>query len=302
MPEWDPEIEVDSERARALIAERFPELRGAPVRQVAAGWDNVVHLVAERWAFRFPRRAIAVPGVQRELATLPRLAPNLPLPVPVPRFVGTPTGTYPWPWFGAEYLPGVELAEADLPDERRVELARALGSFLRALHAPRTARLLVAGLPVDPMRRADMGFRVIHARRRLDEAAAAGAWQRTDGVDRLLATAAGLPPPPRVRVLHGDLHMRHVLVGERGEATGVIDWGDVCAGDPAIDLSIAFGSFAGEARRALIDAYGSIDGLTELRARVVATFLAAALLAYAADRGLEPLRREAGLALDRVTA
>ena len=302
MPEWDPEIEVDEDRAVALIAEQFPELRGAPVRQVAAGWDNVVHLVGERWAFRFPRRAIAIPGVEREIATLPRLAPNLPLPIPVPRFVGIPTEDYPWPWFGAAYLPGVEIAEARLPDERRVELARALGAFLRALHAPRMARLLVAALPVDPMRRADMGFRVVHARRRLDEAAAAGAWQRTDRVDELLAEAAKLPPPPHVRVLHGDLHMRHVLVGDRGEATGVIDWGDVCAGDPAIDLSIAYGSFAGAARRALLDAYGPIDGLTELRARVVATFLAAALLAYAADRGMEPLRREAGLALDRVVA
>jgi aminoglycoside phosphotransferase (APT) family kinase protein len=102
MPEWDPEIEVDEHRAAALIAVQFPELRDAPVRQVAAGWDNVVHLVDERWAFRFPRRAIAISGVEREIATLPRLSPNLPLPIPVPRFVGVPTEDYPWPWFGAE--------------------------------------------------------------------------------------------------------------------------------------------------------------------------------------------------------
>jgi aminoglycoside phosphotransferase (APT) family kinase protein len=302
MPEWDPEIELDAERARALIAAQFPELGDAPVREIAAGWDNVVHLVDERWAFRFPRRAIAIPGVEREIATLPRLAPNLPLPVPVPRFVGTPTDGYPWPWFGAEFLAGVELAEAGLPDGERGPLATAIGAFLRALHAPRTARLLVAGLPVDPMRRADMAFRVPHTRDRLELAAAAGLWRPDDAVERLLAEAVELPPPPRIRVLHGDLHMRHVLVGGDGEATGVIDWGDVCAGDPAIDLSIAYGSFAGTARRALLDAYGPVDGLTELRARVVATFLAAALLAYAADRGMRPLQREARTALDRVVA
>lgn len=45
MPEWDPEVEVDAERAHALIAAQFPELATATVREIAAGWDNVVHLV-----------------------------------------------------------------------------------------------------------------------------------------------------------------------------------------------------------------------------------------------------------------
>ncbi len=302
MPEWDPEIEVGEERARALIDAQFPELRDTSIREVAAGWDNIVHLVDERWAFRFPRRAIAIPGVQREIEVLPRLVAHLPLPIPNPRFVGVPTDDYAWPWFGAAYLPGVELADAGLPDERRVELGAALGEFLRALHRPALARLVGRELPVDPMRRADMGYRIPHARRRLDAVIESGLWQPTDAVERLLARATGLPPPPRTLVLHGDLHVRHVLVDENGGATGVIDWGDVSAGDPSADLSIAYGSLTGDARAAFIDAYGPIDGLTELRARVIATFLAAALLGYAADRGMEGLRDEALRALERVVA
>ena len=302
MPEWDAEIEVDAERASALIGEQFPELKDAPVRQVAAGWDNVVHLVDERWAFRFPRRAIAIPGVEREIAILPRLAPNLPLPIPVPRFVGAPTADYPWPWFGADYLPGMEIAEAGLPDDRRESLGAAVGSFLRVLHASATARLLAAGLPIDPMRRTDMAFRVVQARYRFAQIEPLGLWHMTDAIESLLSEAAGLPPPSRISVLHGDLHMRHVLVGSDGSASGIIDWGDVCAGDPSSDLSIAYGSFEGRSRQALLDAYGPVDGLTELRARVIAAFLAAALLAYAADTGMDALRRESLLALDRVVA
>lgn len=117
---------------------------------------------------------------------------------------------------------------------------------------------------------------------------------------RLLDDAADLPPSSRVAVLHGDLHVRHLLVDEDGRATGVIDWGDVCIGDPAIDLGIAYGSFSGEARSALLEAYGTpIDGLTELRARVVAVFLAAALLQYGDGIGDVALRTEAARALDR---
>src|SRR5687767_5206464 len=182
MPEWDPEIEVDEERTRVLIDAQFPELRGTSLREVAAGWDNIVHLVDERWAFRFPRRAIAVPGVQREIEVLPRLAAHLPLPIPNPRFVGSSSDGYPWPWFGAAYLPGVELADAELRDEGRVELGAALGGFLRALHRPALARLVGRELPVDPMRRADMGFRIPFARRRLDQVIEAGIWQPTDAV------------------------------------------------------------------------------------------------------------------------
>lgn len=299
MPEWDPEVEVDVERARALIGSQFPDLRDVSVREIAAGWDNVVHLVDGRWAFRFPRRAIAIPGVQREIAVLPRLAAHLPLPIPDPRWVGAPTDDYPWPWFGAEYLPGVELAESGLLDDRRVTLGASLGAFLRELHSPALASRIAPSLPVDPMRRADMGFRIPHARRRLDQVIEAGLWEPTDAVERVLRAATGLPPPPRTIVLHGDLHARHVLVDAAGRAAGVIDWGDVSAGDPSADLSIAYGSLEGEARLAFLDAYGEVDGLTELRARVIAVFLAAALLLYAADRAMEALRVDSLRSLER---
>lgn len=49
-------------------------------------------------------------------------------------------------------------------------------------------------------------------------------------------------------VCHGDLHVRHLLVDRDGSATGVIDWGDLCLADPAVDLSIAYFGFAGKPR------------------------------------------------------
>ncbi|MGI8828371.1 MAG: phosphotransferase [Candidatus Limnocylindria bacterium] len=107
---------------------------------------------------------------------------------------------------------------------------------------------------------------------------------------------------PRTLVSHGDLHMRHVLVDPDGRCTGIIDWGDVSAGDPSADLSIAYGSFVGPAREAFLDAYGPVDGLTELRARVIATFLAAALLGHAAAKGWDGLRDESLRTFERVVA
>ncbi|WP_131763962.1 phosphotransferase [Actinomadura fibrosa] len=160
-PEWAPEREITEEAAAALVGERFPELRGAAVERLATGWDNTVLLVAGEFAFRFPRRGIAVPGVRREIAALPLLAPRVPLPVPVPRFVGEPSPSFPWPFWGARLLPGRELADVRPPDGDRVRLGGETGAFLRALHDPALAaeaeRALPPGaLPVDPLRRADV--------------------------------------------------------------------------------------------------------------------------------------------------
>lgn len=79
--EWSPEVVVDRELVHRLIAGRFPELQLGALGPLGDGWDNSVRLVEDRWVFRFPRRAIARAGVERELALLPRLARLLALPI-----------------------------------------------------------------------------------------------------------------------------------------------------------------------------------------------------------------------------
>src|SRR6185295_15436029 len=109
MPVWTAEVKVDEPLARRLIAEQFPQVSLDAVELLGEGWDNTVWLVDGRWAFRFPRREIALPGVQRELAVLSELAPQVPLPIPVPKWVGEPSEAFPWPFFGAEAIEGSEL-------------------------------------------------------------------------------------------------------------------------------------------------------------------------------------------------
>ena len=111
----------------------------------------------------------------------------------------------------------------------------------------------------------------------------------------MIAAADPLGPPDgEPVVVHGDLHLRHLLVGPDGLATGVIDWGDSCLADPALDLSLAFSAFTGPARAALLAAYGRpLDEARELRARVLALCLCAALADYGDLEGFPALRAEA---------
>ena len=306
MAEWSPDLDVDAGLAAALIAEQFPELAGSPVEPLGAGWDNAVFAVGDppRWALRFPRRAVAVPGVKREIAVLPRLAPLLPVAIPAPRWVGEPSADlgYPWPFFGAPLIRGHEPAEAAPSDEDRAAVGAQVGTVLRVLHDPAIAARLGGGLPEDPNRRADMPYRAAGTREWLERLERAGLWNRPPSVDGLLDKAAALPPAPATVVAHGDLHVRHLLVADGGQLTGIIDWGDLCRADPSIDLSLYWSFLPPRARPEFLDAYGAVAQAALLRARVLALFLSAALAVYAAEERLPALRAEALAGLDRALA
>jgi aminoglycoside phosphotransferase (APT) family kinase protein len=296
VPDWTAELVVDEELATRLLRQ-FPDLEVASLRRFAEGWDYTIWLVDERWAFRFPRREIVVPGVRREIAVLQELAPLLPIPVPTPVFVGEPADGFPWPFFGSAFLPGRELGEAALDDRARIEIGRSLALFLRRLHDAEVSY----DLPPDGNRRADMSSRVPKTREQLDALEATGIWRRPPSVCRLLDNAERLPGSERSMVVHGDLHFRQVLV-EDTTLTGVIDWVDVCRSDPAIDLSMFWSYLPPEGRDVFLAEYGQVSDEQLLRARVVALSLSAALAHYAHDEGFQAVEREALSGLARAAA
>ncbi|WP_225755496.1 phosphotransferase [Actinotalea sp. Marseille-Q4924] len=335
-PAWAPDRVVDEELAAHLVRTQFPDLAGLPVRWFAAGWDNAVYAVGPDLLFRFVHRSVAVPLAERELMVLRVVDGRLPLPVPRPTYVGRPVPEFDRPFWGAPRIPGTEIAMSGLPDGARVHAARALGEFLRALHAPEVAQDVVDAaraqgvtVPVDPNRRGEpvtlrdrAAGRLVRLaqgtleREGLDRGALEregldrGALER-EGLDRgaldhdgLLAVldaavAAGPSVGPQV-LLHGDLHVRHVLVAADGSVTGVIDWGDTGLGDPAIDLMIGYAAFVGAAREAFLTAYGPVEPGADARARAVAVNGCAALLESAIGDGDAVLAKEAAVALHRV--
>ncbi|HEY2309539.1 MAG TPA: phosphotransferase [Gaiellaceae bacterium] len=280
MPEvWSAEEHVDEERARQLIRAQFREIRTDEVSLVSEGWDYAVFRVDGEWAFRFPRRGAVVPGTEREIAVLPALAERLPVAVPAPLFVGRASDDFPWPFYGARYLEGFEATG------RPVDPV-ALGEALRALHAPGSFEAVGRKLPADPLGRVDMAVRLP----RLEE----------HGVDapELVAAARTLPPAAHTAVCHGDLHMRQVLVD--GDAlTGIVDWVDVCRSDPAVDLSVAWSTLDAARRRSFFAAYAEVDEETRVRARVVASFLCAALADWARKEQVPPVLDAALAGLQR---
>ena len=285
---------MGEELARRLIREQFPALAGS-LRLLGEGWDNTVWLVDERWVFRFPRRTMVIRGLEIEIEVLPRIAPLLPLPVPVPTHVGQPSEAFQWPFYGAPFLPGRELADARLDERARAGLGRPLGEFLRALHSLE----LDAALPVDPVRRADMSFRVPKTRERFAELERLGLWSAPDAAHAVVDAAADLGPPEPTAVVHGDLHIRHLLVDDHGGAAAVIDWIDLSRNDPGVDFALYWCALPPEGRGAFVDAYGLMTEGQLLRGRILSLFLCGTLAVWGELEGVESVRREALDGLER---
>jgi aminoglycoside phosphotransferase (APT) family kinase protein len=299
--DWDAELVVDDSLVRTLLAEQFPEFDASSARLLGEGWDNSVWAVEEAWAFRFPRRAIAIPGVEREIAVLPVLAPLLPVPIPEPCRVGVPSDTFPWPFVGTPLLRGREPADAGLTDHERDQLGSALARFLRTLHSHETLDAVdpTRALPVDFNRRADATVRVARARENLAHLRDARIWSPPSSIERILSAAELLPTSRAELVLtHGDLHQRHVLVSE-GRLAAVIDFGDVCLADPCIDLILSWSLLAPRGRERFFADYGAVTDDQLLRSRLLAIVLDSMLARYAQDVGHVSLQREAIAGLER---
>jgi aminoglycoside phosphotransferase (APT) family kinase protein len=192
------------------------------------------------------------------------------------------------------YLAGVPAAQACFDP---AAAAAAVGGFLGALHVPAPA-----DAPANPFRGVPLADRAGTFAANL--ALIAGQVDR-DVVRRAWDAALAVPgydgPPVW---LHGDLHPLNILVND-GRVSGVIDFGDITAGDPASDLSLAWMLLPAGCHDAFRAAYaaagsGAITGTTWARGRGWALNLAIVFLAWSADNpGLQAVGRRT---LDAVLA
>jgi aminoglycoside phosphotransferase (APT) family kinase protein len=295
------EVEVTETMVRSLLIEQHPDLAGMPLRELDAGWDNTLWRLGDELLVRLPRRLVAAPLTVNEQRWLPELAPRLPLPVPAPVRIGQPSGAYPWRWSVVPWFPGVPGDLALITDAD--DAARRLGRFLRALHQP-----VPPGAPRNPVRGGPLRERVpaFHDRRaELTAMKRAGTETEVDLEviqavwDRALGAAPWAGPP---LWLHGDLHPANVLIAG-GTLAAVIDFGDMCGGDPATDVAAAWMLLPTSSMAAFAGAYGQMDDALGWRALGWATHFGLMLLAVGHDNrpsyrtvGRATLRRVGGYA------
>jgi aminoglycoside phosphotransferase (APT) family kinase protein len=267
------EVEVDARLVRRLLRNQHPALAGRRLRRIGNGWDNVVFRLGPDLTVRVPRRELGARLIERELRWLPQLAESLPLPVPTPLLVGEPTSFYPWRWAVCTHVPGHACQDVAFSGRAGQRAADTLAGFLRALHVPAPA-----AAPTNPFRgvplaqRADSVAAALPIVPRGQRALVARAWG--EALEAASHTGADL-------WVHGDLHGLNVLAS-RGRITGVIDFGDLCAGDPATDLASAWLLLDRSGRARMRAALGT-DDAAWARGRGWAASFGLTFLAHSAD-------------------
>jgi aminoglycoside phosphotransferase (APT) family kinase protein len=278
------ELEIDEPLVRSLLAAQFPQWAGLPLRRIEPqGTVNAIFRLGEQLSVRLPRLdGPQAPG-GTELEWLPRIAPQLPVEVPVPVAQGRPGRGYPWFWEIHTWVDG-ETAPVEAIDA--VQAARDLAVLVAALQ-----RVDPAGAPRGrgiPLAERDSDFRYWLARYDGDRGVAA-VWER----------ALAAPPWDGAPVWHhGDLDARNWLVRD-GRVTGVIDWGVMGVGDPACDVMVAWKLHSAAARDAFRAALPA-DAATWERARGWVVSQAVAILAYYTPENNPGLHHEAERWLDLV--
>lgn len=135
MPATREEINVSL--VSQLVAEQFPQWADLPIRPVEFdGWDNRTFRLGEELTVRLPSAEAYAQEVEKEQNWLPRLAPFLPLSIPVPVAMGLPGDGFPWHWSVYRCLEGEQAA---------VDRIDGLQRF-----AATVARFLVALQQIDP--------------------------------------------------------------------------------------------------------------------------------------------------------
>jgi aminoglycoside phosphotransferase (APT) family kinase protein len=296
-PTWTPEVVVSAELARSLIEEQFPSLVPATVEPLGVGWDNKAFQVNEEYVFRFPRRQVVVALIEAEARVMPGIASRLPLRVPVVTFHGQRSSAFAWPFIGHRMIPGQTACRAALSEAERIAAAEPLGRFLAALHSLPIGEATRLGAGPDPIAKLDLGKRLPKAHELVARLAAVGLIDDAGTLRELLDAVPTSYVPRADTLVHSDLYVRHLLVDEDRLLVGIIDWGDVHRGDPAVDLTIALTFLPPAARPIFCAAYGPVEESTWCIARGRALWHTLNLLDYGRDLGDADLVREAQLTL-----
>jgi aminoglycoside phosphotransferase (APT) family kinase protein len=268
------DLPIDAGLVERLVKTQHPDLLG-PVSIVGTGWDNVVARLGSSYAVRLPRRAVAAELVEHELDWLPRL--ELPVPFPRPVRRGEPTDEYPWAWSITPWFEGTVATK--VPVAHRTRFAEQLGAAHRALHRPAPP-----AAPLNQFRGVPLSARAEAFADRVATGLVPEPAALTEVWEQALAVRAYDEQPVWV---HGDSHPGNLLVAADGSLAALLDFGDICQGDPATDLAAGWMVFDAVGRAAYLSQAGA-DAATQLRARGWAALLAAAFLASPRDD--EPMK------------
>ncbi|MDT7738235.1 MAG: hypothetical protein QOK09_1604 [Mycobacterium sp.] len=210
-------------------------------QRIGVGQSNLTYVVSDaaqrRWVLRRPpvgNLLHSAHDVLREARILAALAPT---EVPVPRIFGVRQAgeVGDGPLVLMEFVDGLVISDVaasrTLPARARHRAGIAVAETLGQIHA----------VNLEAAHLADLASHSPYAQRQLKRWS--GQWEQSKtrelpGLDLLTdRLRAAIPPPRELSLVHGDLHLRNIVVSAtRGDVLAALDWELSTLGDPIADL------------------------------------------------------------------
>ena len=256
---WDKTINIDEILISELLKKQF-NIEVMEIKHLGEGYDNIAYLINNEIVFRFPRRANAVVCIKNEISLLPYIAKHVSYQLSCPKFIGVATDAYPFPFAGYPIVKGMVLSEVAEPLIESKVFAQRLANWLKELHS-------IKILPEDEERQCDF-WRLDTNNRMKTLRESCNKYQKyyiDAGFDmklllNIIDSFSNLNfANYQACYLHGDLYARHIMVDENHLPVGLIDWGDIHLGHPAVDVSVAIMIFTEEALLEFYKIYGDVD-------------------------------------------
>ncbi|MFA5030097.1 MAG: aminoglycoside phosphotransferase family protein [Patescibacteria group bacterium] len=217
-----------------VIKDHNPKVKRRNIALRDYGWDYMVFIVNNKTVFRFPRNTRGVESLDRQIKFAKKFQRHTVLSIPQPKLEIKNSVIYAtYPLVKGEPLKPVLLKRCTIGNQQKI--AKQLGVFLAELH----------NFPVLSAQRIGVQHRqaglasydsTIHFEKYLKRYVRNNEWKWA--VNRLKEIRTVIRKSQfQLVVAHNDIAPQHILFDQkRQKLTGIIDFGDLAIGDPAVDF------------------------------------------------------------------
>lgn len=214
------------------IAAEFPDLKSSTYRYIDEGWDHEIIILDEKIVFRFPADKEYTDKLKNEISVLKFLSSKVTARTPDYTFISKNYG-----FAGYKIIAGKQLAKPlfdCLQPHERTKIAKQLADFLSTIHALDVRQPVIISVSPSYLHN-DQALIKSQAEHRLKPLLSA---QDYSIVQRILIDIDDLLRQRLPTVFtHNDIYSRHLLWDTVAKKLGVIDFSDMCLGDPAVDFA-----------------------------------------------------------------
>lgn len=222
------------EKISSVIKQVYPELKTLTI--CGKGMDNIAYQADGEWIFRFPLHDVSAMNLRMQVETSKLLKKYISTQIPYFEVEGVDPETG-FPFAGYRKIKGKQLTLGmikSLDAKQKDKLCADLAEFLAQLHAVAVEKARETGVSDWDIRQdlnESLEMLIKVAKPHMSDKAFSYAEKM---ITACLASKTFFDFQPAL--LHGDLSEEHVIVDDKCNLTGIIDFGDMRISDPYFDF------------------------------------------------------------------